>query len=101
MLDRPWAPSRPCHVPWYTREGKTAAFTLAQLRKWKAIRDSNGTIVGVDRDKPKATRITKRQYDDAIRRLAEAQTTLRQFVAYLDGQHTDASVIERARRIAA
>ncbi len=101
MLNRPLPPSRPSHVPWYTREGKTCAFTLAQLRKWKALRNSTGMIIGVDRGKPKTTRITKRQYDDTVRRLTEAQSTLRLFVAYLDGHHDDASVVERARRIAA
>ena len=58
MLDRPWPPSSPCHVPWYTGAGKTAACTLAQLRRWKVIHNPNGTIIGVDRDRPKATRIT-------------------------------------------
>ena len=101
MLDRPFPPSRPCHVPWYTREGKSAAFTLAQLRRWKVIRNPNGTIIGVDRDRPKATRITKRQYDDVVRRLAEVEKALRDCAAYMAGKHRDASVIERARQIAA
>ncbi len=101
MLERPRPPSRPCHIPWYTREGKTAAFTLAQLRKWKVRRNSAGTIIGVDRERPKSTRITKRQYDDTVRRLVEAQTMLRHCVAYLDGRRHDADMIARARRIAA
>ena len=101
MLDRPRPPSKPCHVPWYTREGKPAAFTLAQLRRWKVRRNTAGVIVGVDRKRPKSTRITKRQYDDAVRRLTEAELMLRHCVAYLDGRHHDADMIARARRIAA
>ena len=73
---------------------------MAQIRKWKPIRNGSNVIVGIDRGKPKATRITKRQYDDAVRRLVETQTMLRYCIAYLDGQHHDTAVIERARRIA-
>ncbi len=101
MLDRPFPPSRPCHVPWYTREGKTAAFTIAGMRRWRPVRNTDGVIVGVDRGRPKATRITKRDYDDVVRRLVEAKKVLRDCAAYMAGKHRDASVIERARQIAA
>tara|TARA_Y100000310_G_scaffold315824_1_gene366854 strand:+ start:1912 stop:2244 length:333 start_codon:yes stop_codon:yes gene_type:complete len=79
----------PCHIPWYTREGKSAAFTLAEMKRWKPIRNSTGVIVGVDRAKRKT--VTAKQ----------ARTALSDLLRYLDGHHNDDGAIKRARQLAA
>ncbi len=69
-------------------------FTLAQLRRWKPIRNDRGVIIGVDRLKSKqscAKRITAKQ----------ARSMLSELLAYIDGEHNDDTVITRARQLAA
>ena len=68
-------------------------FTMNALRKAKPVRDDTGRIIGVPslRPKPPSQRITAKQ----------VRVTLAELLAYLDGEHNDDSVIEKARQIAA